>query len=338
MKTNHKLIVLRGDDIQELLTAKEEYIIQEIKNAYLLHHMNETSLPFSQFLKFPGAPGNRIIALPAYLGGQYDVAGLKWIASFPKNIDKNIPRASAVLILNSAKDGIPKAILEGAIISRLRTAASAALAVEYLYKENNIFSIGIIGCGVINYEIIRFLNISHKELKKILLYDTDEKRAELFSKKCSELNPLFNIEVHNEISSVMSNTRLLSFATTASKPFVCNDTKIQSGSLFLNISLRDLSPDIILKAYNVVDDIEHVLREETSLHLAALSTKNRNFIHATIGSFIANDKKINDHHELTVFSPFGLGILDLVLGNLVYNLSIESGVGLTIDSFSCSDL
>src|SRR5258707_1882796 len=177
------IAILRGAGVRAVLAGRELELIQAVRIAYETHGRGDSSLPHSTFLPFPGQPRNRIIALPAYLGGACRIAGVKWVSSFPDNLDLGVDRASAVVLLNSPQTGRPEAVLEGSVISAKRTAASAALAARCLLKGSQVGRVGMIGCGLINFEIARFLRAVFPEANTFVLFDKDEARAKQFENK-----------------------------------------------------------------------------------------------------------------------------------------------------------
>ena len=328
------ITILKGPEVRAVLAGRELELIQAVRMAYEAHGEGDSSLPHSTFLRFPGEPRNRIIALPAYLGGRCRIAGIKWVSSFPDNLDLGVDRASAVVILNSPLTGRPEAVLEGSAISAKRTAASAALAAQCLVGDLRVGRIGIIGCGVINFEIARFLLAVFHDAETFVLFDKDEARARQFERKCRKAFDDVGVEIVGDVTSALRGSALVSIATTALTPHISDLSACPPGGAILHVSLRDLTPEVTLSCDNVVDDVDHVCRAQTSVHLAEQLVGHRDFIRCTLADILQGRAATPKNPEaISVFSPFGLGVLDLAVAKLARDLALQRGLETVIGSF-----
>ena len=330
---NDQIRIINGNEIDGLLCGREREIIELVRCAYETHHRGHSFLPHSVFVRFPDEPTSRIIGLSAYLGESFDLAGFKWIASFPNNIKRGLERASALIVLNSTTTGRPLAIMEGSIISAKRTAASAALAARYLCPDEKLYRAGIIGCGVINYQVVNFLKAEFTGLRELIVFDTDETRSALFQEKCSHLMPDIKIRIVSELPLVLKSCSLISFATSSTQPHVSDLSACASGTVILHISLRDLTPEVILSCDNVVDDVDHICRAQTSVHLASDLTGGTDFIRGSLAEILLGRKRPDGQANVTIFSPFGLAILDLAVAGWVLTRAQDQGIGTILKSF-----
>ncbi|MEV7439353.1 2,3-diaminopropionate biosynthesis protein SbnB [Streptomyces griseoviridis] len=329
------MLILRRTDVADVLSGRETEIIHLVADTYRLHDAGRTSLPHSTFLRFPEEHhrSDRIIGLPAYRGGERPAAGMKWIASFPGNVAAGTERASAAIVLNSLDHGRPVAFVEGAVVSAKRTAASAALAAAELTAERPPASVLLIGCGVINLEILRFLAAALPGLCEAALYDTDPERAEAFADSCAEAAPEVKAHLVTDLAAALGEHRLVSLATTAATPHM-DLTACGPDTTVLHVSLRDLTAGAILGAVNVVDDTDHVCRERTSLDLAQQATGDREFVAAEIGALLRGTATLRRVPERpVVYSPFGLGVLDIALAEYVREEAERRGLGVLVEDF-----
>ena len=333
-----ELLILGAADVQAALDNREGAVIDAVEQAYLLHRQGRTDLPHSSFLRFGDGRADRIIALPGRIEDDSPIAGIKWIASFPGNVQRGMARASALLIVNSTETGRPTAVIESSIISAQRTAASAALAARELHAIGDETTLGLIGCGVINFEIARFVLSVAPRIATLLLHDLDPARAETFATRVQQelgsgegRRPL-SCRVVADVRAVFAGARLVSFATVASTPHV-DDLDWSPEHTVLHVSLRDLAPRLILAADNVTDDIDHVLRANTSLHLTEQGVGNRDFVRCALADILAGAAPRRSGGRPLVFSPFGLGILDLALARLVVAHARENGTGVRVADF-----
>jgi ornithine cyclodeaminase len=333
------MLVIRHHEVRDILAKQEQGVLDRVRAAYLLHHAGQSALPHSTFLRLPAAPpmtgsANRIIALPAYLGGPEGAAGMKWIASFPGNLGRGLNRASAVMVLNSLETGRPEALIEGSLISAARTAASAALAAEVLVPAgmDGIDEVCLFGCGVINLTVLRYLRVLQPGLSRVLLHDHDPQRTTAFARQCAELAPGITVRTATDPEQAVFASRLVSIATTAPTPHL--DLDLAADRTMLHLSLRDLSPRMILANHNVVDDPDHVCRERTSVHLAQQESGDRRFIDGTLADVLLSGRSFDRQPgKSVIFSPFGLGVLDIAVAQLVLAECTRLGTGVAVDDF-----
>ncbi len=301
------LKVITKENIGTLLAGKNKDVIECIKESYLSYYNHTAVVGQSSFLHMPP---NRSIALSAH-PNKDDFFGTKWIASFPGNINNGTQRAFGSIILNCAKTGRPQYLLEASDISAKRTAASAVLACSK-FSEKRSIKLGFIGCGTINWEVFKFIKDVY-EIQQVYISDVSENQARTFAKKLSNK---MNKEVkYVDTSDLLLECDVSSIATNVGSPYI--DCPIKQDAIVLHLSLRDIAPELLKNTFNVTDDINHVLKEGTSL--ALIGEGKERYVHSTLRDFLALDvssRQANGEKPI-VFSPFGLGVLDISLANYV---------------------
>ena len=317
--------VISGVQVQRALEGRQGPIVELVESTYRLHSAGNSVNPPSYFLRFPDRPSSRIIALPASIGGPLRVDGLKWISSFPENVAAGIPRASAVLILNDHDTGYPFACLESSIISATRTAALAASAADWLSRDRpRPARVGFFGVGLIARYIHTFLAGTGWSFDEIGVHDLSANSAAGFRGYLEQSGAARRITVYDRPEQLIRSSDLVIFATVAGEPHVSDLSWFGHNPLVLHVSLRDLAPEILLASTNIVDDVEHCLKASTSPHLAEQLTGSRDFLAGTLDDVMAGRVTVPGGRP-AVFSPFGLGVLDLAVGKYVYDEVTRSG-------------
>jgi len=311
--------ILKGKVVHDVIFESLPACVDVVRDAYLAHAAKETLNPASYFLRFPEKPSSRIIALPAYLGNRFDVAGLKWIASFPSNVERGFPRASALLILNDYETGYPFAILESSIISAARTAASAVLAAEHLVASpKRSRTLGIVGTGLIARYLYQFFLGTSWQIEHVRVFDKNPAESQRFTQNVCQTAAHGTVTVAASAEELLRECDLVALTTTAPSPYLNDAELLIHRPVVLNVSLRDLGVDLILASQNIVDDIDHVLTANTSPHLAEQSVGHRTFIDGTLADVLLGHCRANRERPI-IFSPFGLGVLDLAVGKWIFD-------------------
>ncbi|MEZ2338353.1 hypothetical protein AB6735_22085 [Mucilaginibacter sp. RCC_168] len=296
--------------------------IPVISDAIQLLCADDYCQPIKPYVKFKNST-SRIIAMPAYIGGETAVAGIKWIASFPENIMNGLPRAHSVTILNDSKTGKPICILNSALISEIRTASLTGYVVtRYLENKHHLrnFVIGIVGFGPIGRQHLNMLDyLLGDRIEKIYLYDKKEVCLDLVPE-----NQRKKIVICVDWEIPFKSADIFITATISSNGYIYGVPK--SGALLLNISLRDFKPEIMDHVHTIiVDDWDEVCRENTDIENMhkKLGLKREQTVPITEFSqqFIFKDT------ESVMFNPMGMGVFDIALAGYYYQRALKMNVG-----------
>lgn len=291
------------------------------------------SQPLKPYLRFED-PKNRIIAMPAFLGESFHIAGIKWIASFPSNVHRNLPRAHSITLLNDANTGKPLALINSSMISGIRTAAVSGVILREFIKNFSFrkYKIGLSGFGPIGqFHVQMITELLGSSLDSILVY---EKSQEMRSQASFCHKDVYVVESWEE---AYDNADIFITCTTVSEPYI--DKIPKPGSLHLNVSLRDYFSEILKKcAHIIVDDWDEVCRENTDIERThrkyGLQKKDTLSVKAVLKeryfSNINREKFMNG--EFCIFNPMGMALFDIAIAKYYLTKAIELNQGRQLDS------
>ncbi|MDA1478082.1 2,3-diaminopropionate biosynthesis protein SbnB [Bacillus changyiensis] len=314
---------LNTDNIKKI-GIEWDQTIETIRQAVTTLQQQDVAQPIKPYLRFR-APGNRIIAMPAFVGGDVNMAGIKWIASFPNNIQQGIQRAHSVTILNNADTGKPLAVLNTALMSGIRTASVTGLIIQKydeLYPLKDV-TVGIIGFGPIGQLHLQMVTaILGDRISKVLLYDIAGIKSDLFLEDMKD-----RTEVVESWEEAYRQADVFITCTVSPSGYI--DQKPKERSLLLNVSLRDFKPNILDYTQSIiVDDWEEVCRENTDIELMHLQRGLQKSDTKSITEVVCEDQmKAFPRNKPILFNPMGMAIFDVAISTYYYRKALENGVG-----------
>jgi 2,3-diaminopropionate biosynthesis protein SbnB len=326
--------LVTADAVREILDADLAAAKDLVAAVYVRAAGGGIVNPPSLFLRPDAGRPERFIALPAALEDPCRAVGLKWIGSFPANLDAGLPRASAVIILNDPETGFPTACLEGAVISATRTALSAVVGAEALLGTAGAWDVGrlgVIGAGVIARRTLEAFLACGRRFGAVSIFDLRADRAAGLAAEVTAAG--CDAWVAGSPSEAVAGADLVLVATTATTPWIDDPALTRPGVTVLHLSLRDITPLTMAACDHVVDDPAHAAREGTSLELAIRREGLDPMAVLPVGALLSGAAK-RDRARPVIYSPFGLGSLDVALADLVLRRARELGGLIEVPGFS----
>jgi len=323
-------LLLGAKDLEKILDMKST--LKVIENVFRAHGQKKVKMPAKITLdlgetgEWPGYNAY-INALPAYVGS-IDIAGVKWVGGFWNNQKRGLPSIIGTIILNNPRNGLPLAIMDGTLITSIRTGAAAIVGAKYLATEPK--TLAIIGAGAVGRAVLKAAREGLK-LEEAKIFDVRRKTAAECAKQMSRKLDM-KIKAADDVRSAVYGANIIVTATSAQEPLVRGDW-VERGTYICALGsyeeLDDKSVEMADKL--VVDD------KAQTLHRGVISTKIRknviseNDIYAEIGEIVAGKKPgRQSHNEIDVFVPLGMGTEDVAVAFEAYRMAKKRQLGKSV--------
>ena len=325
------LLYLNKDEVIELGGEDMTLAVSDMEALLVLREQGDVRVPDKVSMNFGKTIAEektmgRINSMPGYVGGDYHMAGMKWVGSNPGNLAKGLPRASAITILNDPETKFPVAIMDGTVISNTRTGAIGGLAVKFLAKKN-AQTLFIFGAGLIAEYMLEAAKVGCPTLSQIYVYDLVKERTESFAER---MTARLGISVKAAEKEKSKECDIVVTATGAASPVVTFDD-LGKGALYINFGGYECSYDTVSKAdKRFVDNWQAVKHRNTSAIAKMVNegVMDEAEMNGELGAVItgAVSGRTSDD-EIIYFNCVGMGIEDVAIATRVYRKALAEHKG-----------
>ena len=345
-------------DMKSCVDVMEDLLLTLYKGDYVMGGANHNShgcmIMFPDDPQFPGMPKNaddrRFMAMPAYLGGSYQLAGMKWYGSNVDNKKVGLPRSILMMMLNDKDTGAPLALMSANLVSAYRTGGIPGVGAKYLARKDSKV-VSIIGPGVMGKtSLAAFVSVC-PNLDTVKIKGRSQRSLDAFTRFIrEELPQIKNIEICDSVEEAVKDSDIISFTTTvrddvSSFPYINGDW-IKKGALISMPSAARFDDDFLAGCKLVVDNskLYEAWEEEypypTYPQVQIIGTKFTDLKHD--GKIKAEDiiditDIIEKRHpgrtsddEIIVYSVGGMPVEDIAWGGTVYRNAVKLGIGIKL--------
>ena len=325
--------ILTKQDVFKLLSMPDA--LKYVEEAYKQLTLGQAIVPQRIAITDP-APGLTLI-MPGIIGGEMNALATKIVSVYKQNPEKyNMPTVLAKVMVQDINTGDIVGIMDGSLITAMRTGAATGVSVKYLARKNSK-TMGIYSAGVqARKQVVGTYWGLDKKLEKCKVFDLKKDTAKEFKKELeNEIG--IEIEIVDTGDDLLKDTDILVAATTSTTPLF-DGNKVREGTHISSIGahaadIRELDSTIVKRASILVGGLKEACLAEAGDYIIPI---NDGIITSdkvvSIGDIItgkATGRK-NDS-DITIFKSVGISAQDVATAKLVYDRAIEQGIGKDIN-------
>lgn len=340
-------------DARKCVDNAEEVFKLLAEGDYLMggsnHNNHGMYIVFPKETPFPNmpvaGPDRRFVAMPAYLGGRFDICGQKWYGSNAANKDKGLPRSVLMVTLNNKDTGEPICYMSANLISAARTGAVPAVGTRYLARKDAQV-LTCVGCGAIGRACMDAIVTQMPKLNKIICHNHSRARAEAMA---AHIVKTYGIEavVEDDLETATRAADVISVAASRTAPLHFKREWVKPGCTILASGPLQCDEQLWMDMDIVYDHIglHHAYVEDAiqsgdkdGYYNGVIGGPIYRLIDAgrkpalddslSIGKIILGQQqgRTNDD-QIICFVACGMAVFDLGLGYDLYQTALEQGIG-----------
>lgn len=354
-------------NMDQCVEAMEDLLVTLNKGDYVMAGVNHNShgaqVIFPDDPQFEGMPKNaddrRFMAMPAYLGGKYQMAGMKWYGSNCENKASGLPRSILMMLLNDKDTGAPLALMSANLVSCYRTGAIPGVGAKYLAGKDSE-TVTIIGPGVMGRTcLLAFLSVCPK-IATVKVKGRGQRSLHAFEefvkKECPQIQQVI---VCDSMEEAVKDSDIICVTSTAPVkeidfPYIAEDW-VKKGALICLPSAARFDDDFLInRCKKVVDNYKlyEAWAEEFPYPsyemVQIIGSKFTDYLHE--GRIQREDivdiaDIINKKHpgresddEIIVYSVGGMPVEDIAWGGTVYRNALKEGIGVELPLWDQPDM
>lgn len=330
-----EFLYLSAEDVTAAGGADMGATMEACEEAFRLFEAGECRELPSGKIHWNGEHARRAGPKVAYVGGHVDAVGVKWIPANPDNPkDRNLPRAIAQIILTDPVSAVPRAIMDGTIISAVRTAAVGGLFAKHLARPG-AETLSVIGTGPIGRNQLNAILMAVPSIRRVSVYDlTPERSRQFVADKQAEF-PRVEFDVAGSARECIEAGDVIATATvTAPEDAYIEYDWLRPGALVINTSSNDTKMETFRRAPRLVFSYSREkpgnrLRTDAARCYEEGILPSDKLVH--ISEVITGKQAVRrDPDDIVVSLPMGMAIMDVINAQRVYEAALQRGIGRTL--------
>lgn len=261
-------------------------------------------------------------------------AGVKMLSDVPGNSARGLPVQRSTIMVTSAETGECEALIDGRLITAVRTAAASAVATKHLARQDSV-TLGLIGAGTLAVEHARAV-ATVLELAEIRVWSRSAATVDQFRSRTADLGVA--VRAVDTPETVVRSSDVVCTLTPSRDPIVAGAWF--GAGLHLNVvgapprpDHREVDAEAMRRARIVVDSTPTALSKSGDAVLAiADGAITPGDLDVELGDVISGRApgRVADD-DVTLYNSTGIGLQDLVTARLVIDRARALGVGTEVD-------